>query len=133
MSKYRIVKVGLYYIVESWEVDERQTYIENVTRGDRSNIKFVYSWAPVDANTFIESLNAIGIIAPEGMQLCCRYEDNNQRGFTYHQTIASANNLVTLLKEYKDSGIYTDIRQFLPYREDTVSYPHLMEVRNYAV
>lgn len=132
MSKYRIVKVGLYYTVERWELDQLLTYksnMSNIMRGHRSNIRDIYNWVPVDANTFVESLNAVGIRVPEGIQLCCRYGDNNQREFKYHQTIDSANNLVELLKEYKDGGIYTDIRQFLPYREDTVSTPYLLETR----
>lgn len=137
MSKYRIVKVGLYYQVQSWAVDERLTYLANyLVRSNTKEFKNIYGWKPVDANKFVTSLTNLGIPAPEGMQLCCKYDVLTKIGsedFNYHQTMNSANKLVALLKEYKDDGIYTDIRQFLPYREDVISAPHLMETRNYAV
>lgn len=137
MSKYRIVKVGLYYQVQSWEVDDRLTYLANhPVMSSRKGFKKIYGWKPVDANEFVISLSNLGISVPEGMQLCCKYDVLTKIGsedFNYHQTMNSANKLVALLKEYTDGGIYTDIRQFLPYREDVVSAPHLMEARNYAV
>jgi hypothetical protein len=110
MSKYKIVKRGECFVV--------QELIEDV--GIFLGVpQVVDKWKNVNAISFLSMLRDVGIKVPEGIKLSMQwpYSPPSSSTYVYHKTIDSANLLCSLLREYANGGIYTDITKFLPHPE----------------
>lgn len=128
MSKYRIVKDGTYYTVQ-----EQREYLDDSLAVIGVQASIQVGWKPVKALRFINQMNKLGIKCPEGLVLHCKWPPSayhlGSEAFNHHTSIDSAHLLIDFLIEYRDNGVYTNVRQFLPLKEQVVSEPHLIEVR----